>query len=178
MNLPNKLTIVRILLLPVLLGLYLLNESPESLNTLTYIFVGIFVFASLTDFFDGYYARKYNVVTTFGKFLDPLADKLLVLLALLILQEMEIVPLWTVFLIVSREFLVTGIRLLAVNTGKVISASQLGKAKTFVTLIGMTLIFLTIVDIGLVIYYIALFLTVVSGIEYLLKNIHLIDHQK
>jgi len=178
MNLPNKLTIVRILLLPVLLGLYLFNESPESLNTLTYIFVGVFVFASLTDFFDGYYARRYNVVTTFGKFLDPLADKLLVLLALLILQEMQIVPMWTVFLIVSREFLVTGIRLLAVNTGKVISASQLGKAKTFVTLIGMTLIFLTIVNIGLVIYYIALALTVVSGIDYLLKNIHLLDHQK
>lgn len=178
MNLPNKLTIVRILLLPVLLGLYLFNEDPASLNTLTYIFVGVFVVASLTDFFDGFYARKYNVVTTFGKFLDPLADKLLVLLALLILQEMALVPMWTVFLIVSREFLVTGIRLMAVNTGKVISASQLGKAKTFVTLIGMTLIFLTFINIGLIVYYIALALTMVSGLEYLLKNIHLLDHQK
>lgn len=178
MNLPNKLTIVRIFLLPILLGLYLFNESPESLNPLTYIFVGVFVFASLTDFFDGYYARKYNVVTTFGKFLDPLADKLLVLLALLILQEMGIVPMWTVFVIIAREFLVTGIRLLAVNTGKVIAASQLGKAKTFVTLIGMTIIFLTFVDVGLVIYYIALALTIISGIEYSVKNIHLLDHQK
>ena len=85
---------------------------------------------------------------------------------------------WTVFLIVSREFLVTGIRLLAVNTGKIIAASQLGKAKTFVTLIGMTIIFLTFIEVGLIIYYIALALTVISGIEYSVKNIHLLDHQK
>lgn len=170
MNIPNILTAVRVLLLPLLLGVYLLNPDPEVLNVWTYIFVGTFVLASFTDFLDGFIARRYDMVTTVGKFLDPLADKLLVLLALLILQEMQIVPLWSVFLIVAREFLVTGVRLLAVQKGIVIAAGQLGKAKTFVTLIAMTLIFITLVDVGIVLYYIALALTVISGIEYFLRN--------
>ncbi len=170
MNIPNTLTAIRVLLLPLLLVLYLLNPEPEALNLWTYLFVGTFVFASFTDFLDGFIARKYDMVTTVGKFLDPLADKLLVLLALLILQEMTLVPLWSVFLIVAREFMVTGIRLLAVQKGIVIAAGQLGKAKTFVTLVAMTLIFITVVDIGLILYYVAVVLTVVSGIEYFIKN--------
>lgn len=170
MNLPNLLTSIRMLLLPALLVLYLLNPEPEVVNAWTWAFTSVFVLASLTDFLDGFIARRYDLVTTTGKFLDPLADKLLVLLALLILQEMAIIPLWTVFLIVSREFLVTGIRLQAVQKGIVIAASQLGKAKTFVTLIGMTFLFLTVLNVGLILYYIALALTVVSGLEYAYKN--------
>lgn len=170
MNIPNTLTAIRVLLLPLLLVLYLFNPEPEVLNLWTYLFVGTFVFASFTDFLDGFIARRYDMVTTVGKFLDPLADKLLVLLALLILQEMTLVPLWSVFLIVAREFMVTGIRLLAVQKGIVIAAGQLGKAKTFVTLVAMTLIFITVVDIGLILYYVGVVLTVVSGIEYFIKN--------
>lgn len=170
MNLPNTLTAIRVLLLPLLLVLYLLNPAPDTLNLWTYLFVGTFVFASFTDFLDGLIARKYDMVTTVGKFLDPLADKLLVLLALLILQEMTLVPLWSVFLIVAREFMVTGIRLLAVQKGIVIAAGQLGKAKTFVTLVAMTLIFITVVDFGLILYYVGVVLTVISGIEYFIKN--------
>ncbi len=170
MNIPNTLTAIRIVLLPLLLVLYLLNPTPDALGLYTYLFVGVFVLASFTDFLDGFIARRYDLVTTTGKFLDPLADKLLVLLALLILQEMGIAPLWTVFLIVAREFLVTGIRLQAVQKGIVIAASQLGKAKTAVTLVGMTLIFLTVVDVGVILYYVAVALTVVSGIEYGIKN--------
>jgi CDP-diacylglycerol--glycerol-3-phosphate 3-phosphatidyltransferase len=170
MNIPNILTAIRVLLLPLLLVLYLLNPDPAALNVWTWAFVGTFVLASFTDFLDGFIARRYDMVTTVGKFLDPLADKLLVLLALLILQEMMLVPLWSVFLIVAREFMVTGIRLLAVQKGIVIAAGQLGKAKTAVTLVAMTLIFVTLVDIGTLLYYIGVALTVISGIEYFVKN--------
>lgn len=170
MNIPNILTAIRVLLLPLLLVLYLLNPDPAALNAWTWAFVGTFVLASFTDFLDGFIARRYDMVTTVGKFLDPLADKLLVLLALLILQEMTLVPLWSVFVIVAREFMVTGIRLLAVQKGIVIAAGQLGKAKTAVTLVAMTLIFVTLVDIGTLLYYIGVALTVISGIEYFVKN--------
>jgi CDP-diacylglycerol--glycerol-3-phosphate 3-phosphatidyltransferase len=178
MNLPNQLTIARILLLPILLGLYYFNPEAGALNTWTYGFVGVFVIASLTDFFDGFIARRTDTVTTFGKFLDPLADKMLVLLGLLILQELSLIPMWTVFLIIAREFLVTGVRLVAVNVGKVISASNLGKAKTAVTLLAMTALFLTFETSGLILYYIALVLTVVSGIEYMYVNREVIMNQK
>ena len=170
MNIPNILTAIRVLLLPLLLLLYLLNPDPTALNAWTWGFVGTFVLASFTDFLDGFIARRYDMVTTMGKFLDPIADKLLVLLALLILQEMTLVPLWTVFLIIAREFMVTGIRLLAVQKGIVIAAGQLGKAKTAVTLVAITLIFVTLVDIGTLLYYIGVALTVISGIEYFVKN--------
>lgn len=177
MNLPNQLTIIRILLLPILIGLFYLNPDAGTLNGWTYFFVGVFILASLTDFFDGYIARKTNTVTTFGKFLDPLADKMLVLLGLLILQDLGLIPMWTVFLIIAREFLVTGVRLVAVNVGKVIAASNLGKAKTAVTLLAMTALFLTFETSGLVMYYLALGLTVVSGFEYMYLNRDVIMQQ-
>lgn len=178
MNLPNQLTIARILLLPILITLFYLNPAVGTLNEWTYGFVAVFIIASLTDFFDGFIARRTNTVTTFGKFLDPLADKMLVLLGLLILQDLGLIPMWTVFLIIAREFLVTGVRLVAVNVGKVISASNLGKAKTAVTLVAMTALFLTFETSGLILYYLALVLTVVSGIEYMYVNREVIMHQK
>lgn len=178
MNLPNQLTIARILLLPILITLFYLNPAVGTLNEWTYGFVAVFIIASLTDFFDGFIARRTDTVTTFGKFLDPLADKMLVLLGLLILQDLGLIPMWTVFLIIAREFLVTGVRLVAVNVGKVISASNLGKAKTAVTLLAMTALFLTFETSGLILYYLALVLTVVSGIEYMYVNREVIMHQK
>lgn len=178
MNVPNRLTIARILLLPILIVLFYLNPAVGTLNEWTYGFVAIFMIASLTDFFDGFIARRTNTVTTFGKFLDPLADKMLVLLGLLILQDLALIPMWTVFLIIAREFLVTGVRLVAVNVGKVISASNLGKAKTAVTLVAMTALFLTFETSGLILYYVALVLTVVSGIEYMYVNREVITMQK
>jgi CDP-diacylglycerol--glycerol-3-phosphate 3-phosphatidyltransferase len=178
MNLPNQLTIARILLLPVLISLFYLNPAVGTLNEWTYIFVGVFIVASLTDFFDGFIARRTDTVTTFGKFLDPLADKMLVLLGLLILQDLGLVPMWAVFLIIAREFLVTGVRLVAVNVGKVIAASNLGKAKTAVTLVAMTALFLTFETSGLILFYLALFLTVISGIEYMYVNREVIMQQK
>lgn len=178
MNVPNRLTIARILLLPILIVLFYLNPAVGTLNEWTYGFVAIFMIASLTDFFDGFIARRTNTVTTFGKFLDPLADKMLVLLGLLILQDLALIPMWTVFLIIAREFLVTGVRLIAVNVGKVISASNLGKAKTAVTLVAMTALFLTFETSGLILYYVALVLTVVSGIEYMYVNREVITTQK
>ncbi len=178
MNLPNQLTIARILLLPILIVLFYFNPEAGTLNDITYIFVGVFIVASLTDFFDGFIARRTGTVTTFGKFLDPLADKMLVLLGLLILQDLNLIPMWTVFLIIAREFLVTGVRLVAINNGKVISASGLGKAKTAVTLVAMTALFLTYETSGLVLYYVALALTVISGIEYMYVNREVIKIQK
>lgn len=178
MNIPNKLTIARIFLLPLLITIFYLNPEADVLNVWTYAFVGVFMIASMTDFFDGFIARRTDTVTTFGKFLDPLADKMLVLLGLLILQDLGIIPMWSVFLIIAREFLVTGVRLVAVNVGQVISASNLGKAKTAVTLLAMTALFLTFETSGLILYYIALILTVISGIEYMYVNRAVIVNQK
>jgi len=176
MNLPNKLSFLRVLLIPVMVLLYyfptigIFNDDVGY-----YILAIIFIIASLTDFFDGYIARKYNLVTTFGKFIDPLADKLLVLAALLILNDLRIVPMWITLIILSREFIVTGIRLIAVGEGKVIAASKLGKYKTASTMVALVLLLMfpyhdIFPDIGIWILYIGLALTVISGIDYFIKN--------
>lgn len=170
MNFPNKLTVLRILLIPVMVGIYYLDTEPTTLNTFSYILVGLFMLASLTDYFDGYLARKNNMITTFGKFLDPLADKLLVMFALLILLDMGFIPMWVVLIILAREFIVTGIRLVAVNEGMVIAASQLGKYKTATTMLGIILLLFHIEMIGLIILYIGVALTIISGIDYFWKN--------
>lgn len=170
MNFPNKLTVLRILLIPVMVGIYYLDTEPTTLNTFSYILVGIFMLASLTDYFDGYLARKNNMITTFGKFLDPLADKLLVMFALLILLDIGFIPMWIVLIILAREFIVTGIRLVAVNEGTVIAASQLGKYKTVTTMLGIVLLLFHIEMIGLIILYIGVALTIISGIDYFWKN--------
>jgi len=176
MNLPNKLSFLRVLLIPFMVFLYyhpnigIINDDIGH-----YMLAIIFIIASLTDFFDGYIARKYNLVTTFGKFIDPLADKLLVLAALLILNDLMIVPMWITLVILSREFIVTGIRLIAVGEGKVIAASKLGKYKTASTMVALVLLLMfpyhdIFADIGIWILYIGLALTVISGIDYFLKN--------
>ena len=170
MNFPNKLTMLRILLIPVMVGIYYLDNDPNTLNTMSYLLASIFILASITDYFDGYLARKNNLITTFGKFLDPLADKLLVMFALLILLDMKFIPMWVVLVILAREFIVTGIRLVAVNEGNVIAASQLGKYKTAMTMFGIILLLFHVELYGLIALYIGVLLTVISGFDYFVKN--------
>lgn len=135
MNLPNKITVSRILLIPIfIIVLYLPIQHNELIALL------IFILASATDGIDGHIARSRNLVTNFGKFLDPLADKLLVTAALVALVEMQRIPSWIVTLIIAREFAVTGIRLLAVGEGRVIAASMLGKIKTVTQIIAISLL--------------------------------------
>jgi CDP-diacylglycerol--glycerol-3-phosphate 3-phosphatidyltransferase len=184
MNLPNKLTIARMLMIIVFLAIYFLKGS--FLNSYTYVLGVIFVLASITDFFDGYLARKHNLVTTFGKFIDPLADKMLVITALFVLNDIYAqtgfsmsfwMPFWVVLIIVMRELLVTSIRLVAMGDGKVIAASKLGKYKTFSTMTMIAYYFFIMPIDTEVVQYIGVFLvalsvmfTLISGLDYLFKN--------
>jgi len=169
---------MRVLLVPLLIYFYYLQVPLHSyLSSDFYLkfLAPIFVVASFTDFLDGYIARKYHLVTVFGKFIDPLADKLLVMAALLLLSDAAIVPMWITLIILSREFIVTGIRLIAVGEGKVIAASKLGKYKTASTMVALILLLLypyadIFPEIGIYILYLGLILTVVSGIDYFIKN--------
>ena len=167
MNTPNKLTVLRMILVPIFMIIYMLDSIP--FNALFAAFV--FIFASVTDWLDGYLARKNNIVTNFGKFMDPLADKLLVTGALLCLMERDIVSYWVVMIIIAREFIVTGLRLVAVTKGIVIAAGKMGKLKTVLQLIAISAAILSvnriIVDI---LIYVSVFLTALSGIDYLVRN--------
>jgi CDP-diacylglycerol--glycerol-3-phosphate 3-phosphatidyltransferase len=175
MNLPNKLTMMRVLLIPVFVVALLV---PIGVSWQKWIALAIFIVASLTDLADGKIARKYNLVTNFGKFMDPLADKLLVCAALVCLVSLERIPAWVVIIIISREFIVSGLRLIAVDQGVVIAASMWGKVKT---VFQMTMIILMLADIAqlalitAIVMWIALVLTVVSLADYITKNIHLIN---
>lgn len=190
MNLPNKITIARICLIPIFMIFMLVPLSMGSIEisgTLLPIthavgFV-LFIIAASTDWLDGYYARKYNLVSNFGKFLDPLADKLLVTAALLTLIELQMLPAWMAIIIISREFAVTGIRLVAASEGEVIAASNLGKWKTvfqmtalaFLLLNGLIFAVLNI-PLGMILMWIAVVLTIISGVDYFLKNKHIFKH--
>ena len=169
MNLPHKLTIFRVILIPFFIVFLLIPITPYD----KWIALGIFIFASLTDLLDGKIARKYNLVTNFGKFMDPLADKLLVCSALICLIELEKIPSWMVIIIIAREFIISGFRLVAADNGVVIAASYWGKFKTTFQ---MTAVCLLIADIGAIqmvttiVTWIAVILTVVSLADYLIKN--------
>ena len=146
MNLPNKITVARILLIPVMIIIPFLGLNEIIFGDVTlsnFIVLIIFLVASFTDFLDGYLARKNNLVTTFGKFLDPIADKLLVLAALIMLVEQGIIPAWIPIIIAAREFIVSGIRMLAAGEGNVIAASWLGKVKTVSQMVAIALAFLS-----------------------------------
>jgi len=172
-------------MVPLLIVVYLLKGT---LGNMTYWIMGIlFVLASITDYFDGKIARKRNMVTTFGKFMDPLADKLLVLSALIVLADnYRIVPnmwlpFWVPVIVLARELIVTSIRLVAVGNGKIIAASQLGKFKTASTMAAITwYLFMMPYDLlwanitGWVIMGIAILMTVISGVDYFIKNRKLI----
>ena len=145
MNLPNKLTIFRIILVPIMVIIPFLGIPGDLLNIPieSLIIIAIFGIASYTDHLDGKIARKNNLVTTFGKFLDPIADKLLVLAALIMLVEQGIIPAWIPIIITAREFIVSGIRMLAAGEGNVIAASWLGKVKTVSQMVAISLAFLS-----------------------------------
>ena len=171
MNLPNKLTVLRMIMIPFFV-VFMLTDLGGTYGK--YIALAIFVIASLTDLLDGKIARKRNLVTNFGKFMDPLADKLLVCSALICLVEMDRLAAWMVIVIISREFIISGFRLIASDNGVVIAASYWGKFKTTFQMI---MIILLILDLGgsfavieTVVTWIALILTVISLLDYLIKN--------
>ena len=167
MNTPNKLTVLRMILVPVFMVVYMLESIPYN----TVLAAAIFIFASVTDWLDGYLARKNNLVTNFGKFMDPLADKLLVTGALLCLMERDIVAFWVVMIIIAREFIVSGLRLVAVTKGIVIAAGNLGKLKTVTQLIAVTAAILSLPTLLVdALIYLSSFLTVLSGVDYLIQN--------
>ena len=180
MNLPNKLTIMRVILIPFFVFFLLSPYFPAYGN---YIAVAIFIVASLTDMLDGKIARKYNLVTNFGKFMDPLADKLLVCSAMICLIELDRLAAWIVIVIIAREFIISGFRLVASDNGVVIAASYWGKFKTT---FHMLMVIVLILDIqmpffqilGTVLTYVALILTVVSLIDYIVKNKDVLKDQK
>ena len=183
MNLPNKLTVFRVILI-VPFVLLLLGGFHQwgwftalfggVLQYTDYIAVGIFIIASLTDLLDGKIARKYNLVTDFGKFMDPLADKLLVCAAMICLIEMGRLQAWIVIVIISREFIISGFRLVASDNGVVIAASYWGKFKTTFQMLMIIVLLLNFggpfVLIGQLLTWIALALTVISLVDYIVKN--------
>ena len=179
MNLPNKITMARVIMIPIFVVLMLVDTIPYY----NYWACAIFCIACISDFFDGYLARKYNLVSNFGKFADPLADKLLVCSALICFVELELLPAWMVIIIISREFIISGVRLIASDNGVVIAASMWGKVKTTFQMI-MSIYLILFADIyaandgvlkiiGQVLAYIAIALTVISLIDYMAKNIKL-----
>ncbi len=179
MNTPNKLTLFRVIMIPFFVIFML---APAESAAFKWIALAIFVIASLTDALDGYLARRDNLVTNFGKFMDPLADKLLVCSALICLIELDKIPCWVVIIIIAREFIISGFRLIASDNGVVIAASYWGKFKTVSQ---MVMIILLIADLGgafgtveQIFIYLSLALTVISLIDYLVKNKNVITLQK
>lgn len=175
MNLPNKLTIFRVILIPFFIVFLMIPDMPflPSAEWGKWIAFGIFILASLTDLLDGKIARKYHLITDFGKFMDPLADKLLVCSALICLIELQRIPAWMVVIIIAREFVISGFRLIAADNGVVIAASYWGKFKTTFQMVAVCLLILDIPQLRIltqVILWIAVLLTVVSLIDYLIKN--------
>ena len=179
MNTPNKLTIARMILVPFFV-LFILTGLGGDANR--YICLAIFVVASITDWFDGHLARKNNLVTNFGKFMDPLADKLLVCSALICMIELDRLPAWFVIIIIAREFIISGFRLIAAENGVVIAANYWGKFKTVSQ---MVMIILLILNFGgvfeiltQIFVWISLALTVISLITYIVQNKNVISMQE
>lgn len=171
MNLPNKLTTLRVIMIPFFV-FFLLWQNGEN-RTFRMIALALFIIASLTDLLDGKIARKYNLVTNFGKFMDPLADKLLVCSALICLIELNALPAWMVIIIISREFIISGFRLIASDNGVVIAASYWGKFKTTFQMVSVVLLILDIPALAFVTticVWSALLLTIVSLVDYIYKN--------
>ena len=170
MNIANKITIFRVLLVP--LFLIVLYSNLDNSQIIAGI---IFIIASLTDTLDGYLARSRNLVTDFGKFVDPLADKILVAAALISLVDLGKIPGWIVVVIIAREFTITGFRTIAVSNGVTIAACPLGKLKTITQLLAIILILFNnfpfdSVPMDKIMLYLALIFTVLSGIDYIFKN--------
>lgn len=189
LNLANKITLVRIFLVPVIMFFLLirlnmgsLQIGPVTLITNELIATLVFILAAVTDGLDGYIARKKKIVTNLGKFLDPLADKLLITAALISLVEMQRVEAWVAIVIISREFAVTGLRLIAVAESHVIAASPLGKLKTIVQIVAIVTLMLNNVPFAYISFpfdqmvtWLAVIITIASGIDYFYKNRKLVN---
>ena len=170
MTLASKITLVRVLLIPAYMATMYLSGGQAGLWM--YLSLAIFIVASLTDFVDGYIARHYNQTTDFGKFLDPLADKLLTIAAMTLFCEWGVFPAWALMIVLTREFAVTGLRLVAVQKGNVIAAGWSGKVKTASTMVGLCAM-MAIPGIDLlnwVVIGIIVLTTVYSGVEYFIQN--------
>lgn len=177
MNLANKITLLRVLLVPVFVVVYYL-EIPYS----NYLAAAIFIIASLTDALDGHIARTRNLITNFGKFADPLADKVLAAAALIVLVGAGKVPAWIVIVIIAREFAISGFRIIAASEGITIAASKWGKAKTISQLTAIILLLMNNfpfsqirIPMDIIMLYIALILTIISGADYIMKNSHILN---
>ncbi|MEE0510127.1 MAG: CDP-diacylglycerol--glycerol-3-phosphate 3-phosphatidyltransferase [Peptococcaceae bacterium] len=164
MNIPNQLTTLRVILIPVFMFFFTSDITANNI-----IAAVIFIVASLTDFLDGHLARKWNLVTNFGKIMDPFADKLLVLTALIYLAISGIIPGWPVIIIIGRELLVTSLRALAADNGIILAARNLGKFKTVSQMFAIIFLILGWQIIGLILLYIAVALTIISLIDYLIQ---------
>lgn len=179
MNTPNKLTVARMIMVPFLVIFMLTGWGGEANR---YISFGIFAAASITDWFDGYLARKHNLVTNFGKFMDPLADKLLVCSALICLIEMKRLEAWVVIVIIAREFIISGFRLIAAENGVVIAANYWGKFKTVSQMIMIILLILNLGGIWSVVekifVWLSVALTVISLLTYILQNRKVLSMQE
>ena len=175
MNLPNKLTTLRVIMIPFFV-FFMLTDVGGNANK--WIALALFVVASLTDFLDGKIARKYNLVTNFGKFMDPLADKLLVCSALICLQDLDRVPAWVVIVIIAREFIISGFRLVASDNGIVIAASYWVKFKTTFQMLMIIVMIMNLGGafdmVGTVLMWIALALTIISLVDYIAKNVQVL----
>ena len=164
MNIPNQLTTLRVILIPVFMFFFTSDITANNI-----IAAIVFIVASLTDFLDGHLARKWNLVTNFGKIMDPFADKLLVLTALIYLAISGTIPGWPVIIIIGRELLVTSLRALAADNGIILAARNLGKFKTVSQMFAIIFLILGWQIIGLILIYIAVALTIISLIDYLIQ---------
>lgn len=164
MTTASKLTLLRVLMIPAFMAVFLLGNH--------YVALAIFILASVTDFVDGYIARHYNQVSDFGKFLDPLADKLLVFSAMLIFVEWGRMPSWAVMIVLTRELAVSGLRMVAASNGAVLAAGKSGKFKTAATMVGLCVMmaFMEIPLLDAIVTAVILVTTLYSGIEYFVKN--------
>ncbi|NCE65436.1 CDP-diacylglycerol--glycerol-3-phosphate 3-phosphatidyltransferase [Pseudoflavonifractor sp. 524-17] len=171
MNTANKLTLLRIVMIPLFLVILYLDFPYHR-----YAALAVFILASATDFVDGYVARHYNQITDFGKFMDPLADKMLVMAAMLWFVEVGRMPAWALLIVVVREFAVSGLRLVAVDNGRVIAAAWSGKIKTASTMVGICLMLLPVPPaVDVTVTAVIVLTTVYSGVEYFVKNKDVID---
>ena len=179
MNTPNKLTVARLIIVPVLVVFLLTGWGGD---TNRYISLALFVVASVTDWFDGYLARKNNLVTNFGKFMDPLADKLLVCSAMICMIELNRLPAWFVIIIIGREFIISGFRLIAAENGIVIAANYWGKFKTASQMIMIILLILhfdgIFVTLEQLFIWLSLALTIISLITYIWQNKSVLSMQE
>ena len=170
MTLASKITLARVAFIPVYMVFMYLSGGQS--NVWMWIAFGLFILASITDFVDGYIARKYNQISDFGKFLDPLADKLLTIAAMVIFCQWGSIPAWALMLILTREFAVTGLRLVAVGKGNVIAAGWSGKVKTVCTMVGLCIMmaFPAVEWLAIAVTAVIVVTTVYSGIEYFIRN--------